>query len=189
MLTDSQRQPYAADELAVLDADRLVGACAWRYAGGGTERCAVIVGQVDPRERRRGIGGRLLDLALDDARAAVKVQTESLCAGADALYRSRGLTCAFAEDVMTCPLAGWAPAAATGPMWFAPSGANRSPKGSSPSTRPRSATGLAFPGWSSAEWIGWLSGEESFRADWTLLGSLAGADVGFIAAADGGWIA
>src|SRR5215469_1189357 len=76
-------QPFAADEwllrrwyidgiqdgLAVFDGERLVGACAWRYADSGGERRAIIVGQVDPEERRRGVGGRLLDFALDGVAA------------------------------------------------------------------------------------------------------------------------
>jgi ribosomal protein S18 acetylase RimI-like enzyme len=37
--------------------------------------------------------------------------------------------------------------------------------------------------------IEWISDDEDFRADWTLLATLGGADAGFIAAASGGWIA
>ena len=114
-------QPFAADEWllrrwfiedvedsrAALADDRLAGVCAWRYEGPAGDRRAVIVGQVDPEQRRRGIGGRLLDVAMDGAgpEADVRVETESLGPGADALYRSRGLTCVFAEEIMTRPLA------------------------------------------------------------------------------------
>ena len=34
-----------------------------------------------------------------------------------------------------------------------------------------------------------MSGDPDFRADWTLLASVAGADAGFIAGDTGGWIA
>jgi mycothiol synthase len=195
-------QPYAADEwllrrwfiegvedsLAVTDADRLVGVCAWRYVGSGNERCAVIAGQVDPEERRHGIGGRLLDFALDSASVAVRVETESLCSGADALYRSRGLTCVFAEDIMTCPLDDEPAEAVTEPdvvctEWTA-SVAERFFAVYEAAFRDRPG----FPGWPAAEWISWISDDNDFRADWTLLASVAGADVGFLAGGEDGWI-
>ena len=179
------------DSLAVVDADRLVGACAWRSVGSGSERCAVIVGQVDPEERRRGLGGRLLDFALDRVGVAIRVETESLCDGADALYRSRGLTCVFAEDVMTCRLTGGLPDAATESdvvfSAWSESAAGRFFAVYESAFRDRPG----FPGWSAAEWIGRISDEDGFRADWTLLASLDGKDVGFLAGgedADGGWI-
>ena len=198
-------QPFAADEwllrrwyiegtedsLAVVDGERLVGACAWRYVDSGGERRAVIVGQVDPDERRRGIGGRLLDLALDAAGpgAAVRVETESLCSGADALYRSRGLTCVFAEDVMTYSLAGGVPTAPpAGDVVFtewSDSLAERFFAVYEAAFRDRPG----FPGWSAAEWITWIRDDDDFRADWTLLASEAGRDVGFLAGENGGWIA
>ncbi|HWF80457.1 MAG TPA: GNAT family N-acetyltransferase [Streptosporangiaceae bacterium] len=178
------------DSLAVLDADRLIGACAWRYVSSGGERCAVVVGQVDPDERRRGIGGRLLDFALDGAGAGVtvRVETESGCGGADALYRSRGLVCVFAEDLMTCQLADGLPVATMRAdvvytEWSA-SVAERffAVYEAAFIDRP------GFPAWSATEWIKWISDDDDFRADWTLLASVAGADVGFVAGADGGWI-
>lgn len=195
-------QPFAADQrllrrwfiddvedsIALAGADRLVGACAWRYVGSGGDRCAVIVGQVDPQERRRGIGGRLLDLALDSVGLAVRVQTESLGGGADALYRSRGLTCVFAEEVMTRPLTGRLPEAATEPgvvrIEWSGGVAERFFAVYEAAFRDRPG----FPGWSAAEWISRISDEVGFRPDLTLLGSVAGSDVGFVAGADGGWI-
>jgi mycothiol synthase len=45
-----------------------------------------------------------------------------------------------------------------------------------------------FPGWPRERWIGWISDDEDFRADWTLLATLGGTDVAFIAAQAGGWI-
>jgi len=198
-------QPFAADEwllrrwyidgiqdgLAVFDGERLVGACAWRYADSGGERRAIIVGQVDPEERRRGVGGRLLDFALDGVAAGlpVRVETESLSSGADALYRSRGLTCVFAEDVMTYSLADGLPEAPpAGDVVFtewSDSLAERFFAVYEAAFRDRPG----FPGWSAAEWITWIRDDEDFRADLTLLASAAGADVGFLAGEGGGWIA
>jgi ribosomal protein S18 acetylase RimI-like enzyme len=37
--------------------------------------------------------------------------------------------------------------------------------------------------------VEWISDDEDFRADWTLLASLGTADVGFIAGETTGWIA
>lgn len=195
-------QPFAADEwllrrwfidgvedsIALVGADRLIGACAWRHVGSGSDRCAAIVGQVDPQERRRGIGGQLLDFALDSAGLAVRVETESLGSGADTLYRSRGLTCVFAEDTLTRPLAGRLPEAATEPRvvcieW---SGAVAERFFAVYEAAFRDRPG--FPGWSAAEWIRWISDEPGFRPDLILLASVTGADVGFVAGADGGWI-
>ena len=38
-------------------------------------------------------------------------------------------------------------------------------------------------------WVEWISDDEDFRAEWMLLATLGGADVGFIAAEATGWIA
>lgn len=46
-----------------------------------------------------------------------------------------------------------------------------------------------FPGWPRARWIERISDDEDFRADWTLLATVGGADAGFVVAAAGGWIA
>jgi mycothiol synthase len=182
-------QPFAADEWlvrrwfiedvedsrAALADDRLAGACAWRFAGSARERHAVIVGLVDPEQRRRGIGGRLLDVALDGAGIAadVRVETESLGPGADALYRSRGLTCVFAEDVMTRPLADSLPEVVAGAdvtfTEWSDSVAERFFAVYEASFRDRPG----FPGWTAAEWIRRISGDDEFRADWTLLASRA----------------
>ncbi len=45
-----------------------------------------------------------------------------------------------------------------------------------------------FPGWPLARWIDWLSDDEDFRPDWTLLATVAGTDVGYIAGEATGWI-
>ena len=45
-----------------------------------------------------------------------------------------------------------------------------------------------FPGWTQARWAEWTSDDEDFRAQWTLLATLRGADVAFITGAATGWI-
>ena len=197
-------QPFAADEwllrrwfvdgvedsLAVFEADRLVGVCAWRYVSSGGERIASITGQVDPELRRQGIGGRLLDFALEGVSAAeaVRVETESLCSGAGALYRSRGLTCVFAEDIMTCSIADGLPEAATTAdvafTEWSESVAARFFAAYETAFRDRPG----FPGWSADQWVRWIVDDDDFRADWTLLASAAGVDVGFVVGGEGGWI-
>jgi mycothiol synthase len=200
-------QPFAADEwllrgwyvkgvedsLAAFEGDRLVGACAWRYASKGGVRHAAIAGQVAPEWRRRGIGGRLLDFALEcaDPGAPVAVETESLAAGADALYRSRGLTCVFAEEVMTISLACGTPAP---PAVAFPSDMEFTEWSDQAISRffavydASFRTRPGFPNWSADEWVRWISDNEEFRPDWTLLATVDGADVGFIAGRGGGCI-
>ena len=45
-----------------------------------------------------------------------------------------------------------------------------------------------FPGWAQEHWIEWISDDEDFRPDWTLLASIDGNDVGFIVADASDWI-
>ncbi|MGE5286101.1 MAG: GNAT family N-acetyltransferase [Micromonosporaceae bacterium] len=197
-------QPFAGDEpllrrwyvdeieqsLAAFHGDPLVGACARRHAGTRDGPRSVIVGQVAPDQRGRGVGTRLLDFALGGADAAmpVRVETESLTVAADALYRSRGLRRVFAEDVMSLALAGGLPSAAvTRDVVFTEWSARAAPRffavyDAAFRARP------GFPGWPAERWIEWISDDDDFRADWTLLASAGGVDVGFVAGATGGWI-
>jgi mycothiol synthase len=176
--------------LAAFDGGRLVGACASRYVGAGPERRAVIVGQVSPELRRHRIGSRLLDFAISRAGdAAVRVDTESLTPGADALYRSRGLACVFAEDVMALGLVDELPAAAESADVVLTEWGRRAASRFFAVYQASFRSRPGFPGWSAEEWISRISGDEDFRADWTLLATVNGVDVGFIAAASGGWIA
>ncbi|MGI9005477.1 MAG: GNAT family N-acetyltransferase [Streptosporangiaceae bacterium] len=46
-----------------------------------------------------------------------------------------------------------------------------------------------FPGWTRERWISWISDDEDFRPEWTLLASLGGTDAAFVAGAAGGWVA
>jgi mycothiol synthase len=45
-----------------------------------------------------------------------------------------------------------------------------------------------FPGWTQARWVEWISDDEDFRAEWTLLATLGGTDAGFVAGDAAGWI-
>jgi mycothiol synthase len=110
------------------------------------------------------------------------VETESLTVAADAPCRSSGPRCVFAEDVMSLARAGGlrgaAPArdvvftewSAAAPRFFAVCDAAFG-------ARP------GFSGWPAEEWIEWISGDEDFRADWTLLAVAGGVDAGFVAGA------
>jgi mycothiol synthase len=206
-------QPYAGDEallrrwytggievsLAAFDGGRLAGVCARRHASTGDGPRSVIAGQVAPGYRGRRIGARLLDAALDGADPAigVLVENESLTGSADALYRSRGLHPVFAEDVMTLALDDGGPAVARPAQAGDPRLTGlRFTEWSGPAAARFYAVYTAafagrpgFPGWPASEWIERTSGDPDFRADWTLLASVAGADTGFIAGDTGGWIA
>jgi len=187
--------------LAALDGGEMVGACARRPAAepGGPAR---IAGVVAPGRRGQGIGGRLLDFALTGVRGPVLAETECLTGPADALFRGRGLRQTFAEDVMSMPLRNGPQSADAGPR-TADAGsraAHAAPELAFTEWTPAAAPRFfamweaafrdrpGFPGWSAATWIEWISDDEDFRADWTLLASRGGADVGFVAGAAGGWI-
>lgn len=151
---------------------------------------SVTTGLVHPAWRRRGIGGYAFDWAA--ARAApdeVRAETEALGDGAHALYLSKGLSQVFAENVMQLP------AAATVPAVRPPAGLILSRWGQADPARFHAVYEQAFrerpgfPGWPRERWIERISDDEDFRADWTLLATLGGADVGFIASDAGGWIA
>jgi mycothiol synthase len=149
----------------------------------------VTTGLVHPAWRRLGIGGQAFDWAAGRAgSSALRAETEALNAGAHALYLSRGLSQVFAEDVMQ--LAGSAPHQAA----HAPDGLILSKWGRAAPARFYAVYAAAFrerpgfPGWPEARWVEWITDDEDFRAEWTLLATLAGTDVGFIAGAATGWI-
>jgi mycothiol synthase len=175
---------------AVFDGGELIGVCARRFPGRSAGSPAKIAGLVGPRHRGQGLGGRLLDFALDGTGTAVPVQveTESLTPPADALFRSRGLRQVFAEDVMRLPLAGWQPVLpAAADVTFTEWTGQAAPRffavwQAAFRERP------GFPGWPAGTWISQIADDEDFRPDWTLLASCDGVDVGFIASAAGGWI-
>ena len=156
----------------------------------GTGDAAVTTGLVHPAWRRRGIGRHAFDWAADAAAGAVlRAETEALGAGAHALYLSKGLAPVFAEDVMRLPPGPEPPPVPT------PGGLILSQWGHADPARFHAVYEAAFrerpgfPGWSQAHWIERTSGDEDFRAPWSVLATLGGADVGFVTAAAGGWIA
>ena len=158
--------------------------------GEGQEGAAVTTGLVHPAWRRRGLGGYAFDWAGDRAGpAGLRAETEALGDGAHARYLSRGLSQVFAEDVMQ--LAG----SASPPPAHPPPGLVLARWGQADPARFYAVYQAAFrdrpgfPGWTPARWVEWISDDEDFRAEWTLLATLGDTDVGFVAGEATGWIA
>jgi mycothiol synthase len=158
-------------------------------AGDGPGAAAVTTGLVHPAWRRRGIGGYAFGWTADRAGpAALLAETEALGEGAHALYLSKGLSQVFAEDVMQ--LAG----SARPPPAHPPAGLILSPWGQADPARFYAVYQASFrerpgfPGWTQARWVDWISDDGDFRAEWTLLATVGGSDVGFIAGEASGWI-
>jgi mycothiol synthase len=158
-------------------------------AGTGPSAAAVTTGLVHPAWRRRGIGGYAYDWAADRAGpGGVLAETEALGDGAHALYLGKGLSQVFAEDVMQLA------APAQVPPAHPPAGLTLSPWGQADPERFYAVYQASFrerpgfPGWAPARWVEWISDDEDFRAEWTLLATLGGTDVGFIAGEAAGWI-
>lgn len=182
-----------AQSYAGFDGAALVCASSLRRPSSSDARAvAVTTGLVQPSWRRRGIGGHAFDwaagLAGPDGPDGVRAESEALGDGAHALYLSRGLSQVFAEDVMQRAASGPLPAV------HAPDDLVLSQWDQADPARFHAVYDSAFrerpgfPGWPRERWIEWISDDEDFRADWSLLATLGGADVGFIAAAAGGWI-
>jgi mycothiol synthase len=197
-------QPFAADpdflrrcylsgaeSQAGFDGTRLVCVASLRWhERGSPEGAAVTTGLVHPDWRRRGLGGRQFDWARGRAgHHGFRAETEALSDGAHALYLSRGLSQVFAEDVMQ--LAASAPLPSTDP----PAGLTLSQWGEADPARFFAVYVAAFrerpgfPGWPLERWTEWISEDEDFRAEWSLLATVDGTDVAFIAGAEAGWIA
>ncbi len=169
-----------------------------RQARGAVTSTPVTTGLVHPRWRRHGIGRRAFDWAAATAAAATQAEpakppplmaeSEALGDGAHALYLSRGLAEILAEDVMQ--LAATAPV----PAAQAPDALVLTEWGRADPARFYAVYAEAFrerpgyPGWSRARWVDWISDDEDFRPEWTLLASLDGTDAGFVAGAATGWI-
>jgi len=175
-----------ASTAAFVHAD-LVAAAAVRPVGDGT--IAAGVGLVDPAWRGRGLGGHLLDWALTQAgEVPVQMETESLTAAADAMMRDRGLRQTLAEYVMRFDLAQEPPAVhlpadVTLTEWSSQLG-ERFFGVYEAAFRERPG----FPGWSARQWIEWISDDEDFAPEWTLVATREGTDLGFVASARGAWI-
>jgi mycothiol synthase len=188
-----QRYLSGADSWAAWHGARLVCASSLRQAaaaGDARPAAAVTTGLVHPQWRRRGLGGTAFDWAASRAGSAgLRAETEALNDGAHALYLSRGLSQVFAEDVMQLAAQASVPAA------HQPAGLNLLHWGEADPARFYAVYVAAFrdrpgfPGWPQERWIDWIGADEDFRPEWTLLASLAEADVGFIAGEATGWIA
>jgi mycothiol synthase len=186
------RQCYlaGAETVAGFHRGQLTCAASLRMpAGAAPTAAAVTVGLVHPDWRRRGIGGQLFDWASAAAgRDEVGAETEALGDGAHALYLSRGLSQVFAEDVMQLP------ASRQLSRVQVPSGLILSQWGEASPARFYAVYDAAFrerpgfPGWSQPQWVEWISDDEDFRAEWTLLAAADGTDAGFVAGAATGWI-
>jgi mycothiol synthase len=158
--------------------------------GAGQGGAAITTGLVHPAWRRLGLGGYAFDWAGDRAGpAGLLAETEALGDGAHALYLSRGLSQVFAEDVMQRA------ASASLPPAHPPPGLVLASRGQADPARFYAVYQAAFrdrpgfPGWTQARWVAWISEDEDFRAEWTLLATLGDTDVGFVAGEASGWIA
>lgn len=183
-------------------AENALTTCA-RNAGGGLvaagavrrQQAAIFTGLVEPAHRDRGLGSHLLDWGLAAAATVageVTVETESLTPAAEKLFASRGLRQTFAEDVLRFDLGEGVPPSPPriplpGGVLLAEWSADLAPRffavyEAAFRDRP------GFPGWSAEQWTGWLTDDDDFRPDWTLLATDGEAgDVGFIGCGEG-WI-
>jgi mycothiol synthase len=160
-----------------------------RSAGNTGGAAAVTTGLVHPAWRRRGVGGNAFDWASSRAgHGRLQAESEALSPGAHALYLGRGLTQILAEDVMQLPASAPVPAARP------PAGLALWPWDRAGPARFYAVYQAAFrdrpgfPGWSQARWVEWITGDEDFRPQTTLLATLGSTDAGFIAGAATGWI-
>jgi len=184
-----QRYLSGAESQAAWHGARLVCASSLRLPM-EAPAAAVTTGLVHPQWRRRGLGGSAFDWAAGRARGTgLRAETEALNDGAHALYLARGLSQVFAEDVMQLP------AHATLPAGHPPGGLDLLQWGEADPARFYAVYVAAFrdrpgfPGWPQERWIEWISEDEDFRPEWTLLARLAASDVGFVAGEASGWIA
>ncbi|WP_433377728.1 GNAT family N-acetyltransferase [Actinoplanes sp. CA-142083] len=178
------------------DDGELLAAGAVCPAGDGV----IVTGLVDPAARGRGLGAEVLDRGLALARSAgsngggaerprvpVTVETESLTAEGAALFASRGLRQAFAEDVMRIELkepgpANWPTGAVVTEWSEKTAGRFHAVYRDSFKDRP------GFPDEPAAEWIAEYDEDDEFRPGWSVLVTLPEVgDVGFVTAALG-WI-
>ena len=162
---------------AAFAGDRLVAVAGRREAGAAT-------GLVDPDWRADGLGSSLVDWAL--TAGATRFETEGLTDDADALFTSRGLRRTFAEDVMAYDLRQPPPETIVDAELheWSPELEERFFTTYSASFRDRPG----FPGWSQEQWVEWITGDEDFAPEWTLLAIRDGEDIGFVACGRGAWL-
>jgi len=177
---------------------RFVACTAARLAEGPEEYRGLIVGQVHPAYRRRGLGSFLMRWGLVQARKLLAtcpadrahilcIATESLSEASAELYARYGFTQQFGETVMRRSLARplpdrLVPHDITIETWT-PSLAGQFFEAYQASFRDRPG----FPGWSAKEWIEWVAEDDTFLPELSLLarrnpneGSGDGRPIGFI---------
>jgi mycothiol synthase len=182
---------YGGEETATLagftPAGRLVAVGSVRWLAGPV---SVVVGQVDPALRGRGLGARLLDWSLDGAarrQGPVRIETESLTQAAMRLYTTRGFRQVFAEDVMRRALGTPIPAAPLPAGVGVEAWGEGNREGFFAAYTASFADRPGFPGWPQAEWVAWTTAE-GFRPSLSLLArDASGAPVGFVTCADN-WV-
>ena len=173
---------------------RLATCAAVHLGGGSNAPKAVIVGQVHPDMRSRGIGAFLMDWSLAKAQSllsgaaasangagqpVLQVATESLTEPADRLYTAYGFNRVFEELVMQrdlhLPLPDRAlPPGVTLTSWR-PDLAEQFYQAYYAAFRERPG----FPGFSAAEWIARLTGND-LVPEWTLLARAEDMPLGFV---------
>jgi mycothiol synthase len=170
---------------------RLVACTAAQLAEGPEEYRGLMVGQVHPAYRRRGLGTFLIRWSMAQARLLLAqcpadraqvlcIATESLSEASAELYARYGFTQQFGEIVMRrgldTPLPDrplphditietWTPALA-GQFFEAYQASFRDRPG--------------FPGWSAREWIAWVAEDDTFLPELSLLACRDGRPIGFI---------
>lgn len=165
---------------AAVDTDRLVAAVGVRRAV--DPRTAI--GLVDPGRRTRGLGSAIVEWARSVG--VTRFETEGLTDDADALWRAHGLRQTFAEDVMAYDLTAGAPQVplAADVLEWSDELAPRFYAVYHAAFRDRPG----FPGWTQRQWVDWLTDDDEFAPQWTLLATAAGEDVGFVAGGLGAWV-
>jgi len=177
-----------AETYSGFSGSRLVCVSSLRRASPGG--VAVTTGLVHPAWRRLGLGGYAFDWAGARAGpAGLLAETEALGDGAHALYLSRGLSQVFAEDVMQLAASAWPPPAHPPPGLVLARWGQADPSRFYAVYQAAFRERPGFPGWTQARWVEWISDDEDFRAEWTLLATLGDRDVGFVAGEATGWIA
>jgi ribosomal protein S18 acetylase RimI-like enzyme len=174
-------------------ADEHLAACTTVHLAheSGTER-AIIIGQVRPEWRNRGIGAYLMRWSQVQAQALftpatvdkrlLQVSTESLTDSANRLYQAHGFEPVMEELVMRRDLHLPLPDRPLPPevsvTSWQPNLTDQFFQAYQASFRDRPG----FPGWSVAEWIGRRIDDENARPEWSLLARTGDVPVGFLTA-------
>lgn len=159
---------------------------------------AMIVGQVHPEWRGRGIGTELMrwgtaqaDVLLEacsSAERVVEIATESLTDAADRLYQRYGFVQSFAEDVMRRDLSEPLPETPLPPgitlTTWRPELAEAFFEAYRTSFRDRPG----FRERSHEEWVDWVTDDEDFMPEVSLLASAGNLPAGFTIC-DSDWVA